>query len=137
MILSAVLMLRYLGEKDADVPKLRYDRYGHSYYMDVTNLVDYGADNEIELSIRNLQKNEFMGPFLMYPGEELTSHVLPKPNHAGKRVVYTKSLVPAGPPRYVKGAKRPVITEAKVMGNVTLTKGTQLRVRVDLPPEKL
>lgn len=116
---------------------LRYDKYGHSFYMDITDLVNYGLDNAIELSLRNVEKNEFMGPFLLYPNEETTGEVLSDVKKVKKPVVYTHSLISKGPPRYVKGAKRPIITEARVTGNVTLKKSTQLRVKVDLPPEKI
>ena len=116
---------------------MKHDRNGHSFYVDITDLVEYGADNEIAISMRNLDQNEFMGPFLLYPDEAPASQVLPKPSPALTPVVYTRSLIPPGPPRYIKGAKRPVITDAKVTGNVTLSRPTQLRVRVDVPPEKL
>lgn len=116
---------------------LKQDRYGHSFYVDITDLVDYGSENEIDLSMRNMDKNEFMGPFLMYPDEGLTSEVLSKPNGVNGRVVYTGSLIPRGAPRYLKGAKPPVITQAVVIGNVTLGRATQLRAKVDLPPEKI
>jgi hypothetical protein len=117
---------------------LRHDRNGHSFYADVTDLVHYGADNEIIVSLRSLEPNEFMGPFLMYPEEGMVTDVLARPTAAGSPpVIYTRSLIPAGPPRYTPGAKRPVITEAKVTGNVTLTKATQLRVKVDYPPDKI
>ena len=56
------------------------------------------ADNEITLSLRNLEQNEFMGPFLMYPDEGLTGEVLPKPGGPKRRVVYTGSLIPRGRP---------------------------------------
>jgi hypothetical protein len=87
--------------------------------------------------MRNLEPNEFMGPFLMYPDEALTSALLSRPSRASTPVVYAGSLLPPGPPRYLRGAKRPAITQARVIGNVTLGKATQLRVNVDLPPEQL
>jgi len=116
---------------------LKHDRYGHSFYVDMTDLVKYGADNRLTISMRNLEQDEFMGPFLMYPDEALASEVLPRPRQASKPVVYTRSLIPPGPSRYSQGAKRPVITEAAVTGNVTLAKATHLRVKIDLPPDKL
>ena len=116
---------------------LRRDRNGNSFYVDVTDLINYAASNDIEFSVRSMDKNEFMGPFLMYPGEELTGEVLSKPGNVSKRVVYTRPLIRPGLPRHIKGAKHPVITDARVTGNVTLRKSTQLRVKVDLPPEKI
>jgi len=114
---------------------MKHDRHGHSFYVDVTDLVNYGADNKIAISMRSLEANEFMGPFLMYPEEGAATRVLPGPSRPSRPVVYTRSLIPRGPPRYGKGAKRPVVTEARVTGNVTLGKGTQLRVKIDLPPD--
>lgn len=116
---------------------MKHDRYGHSFYVDITDLVEYGADNQITISMRNLEQNEFMGPFLMYPDEAPASEVLPKLTPAPMPVVYTRSLIAPGPLRYIKGAKRPVITEAKVTGNVTLGKATQLQVKIDLSPDKV
>lgn len=116
---------------------LRHDRYGHSFYADITDLVEYGADNEITISMKNLEPSEFMGPFLMYPDEELTGEVLLKPHGVKERVVYTGSLIPRTAPRYIQGAKRPVITQASVTGNVTLGKAIQLQVKIDLPPDKV
>ena len=51
-------------------------------------------------------------------------------------MVYRGSLAPPLPKRYQRGAG-PVVTEAKMMGNVTLTRGVELRVQVNLPPEKI
>jgi hypothetical protein len=119
-------------------PMLRHDHYGHSFYADVTDLVHYGADNEIILSMRNLESNEFMGPFLMYPDEGQVNAVLPKPIPTDAQpVVYTRSLIPPGPPRYLRNAKRPVITKASVAGNVAPGKATQLQVTIDLPPDQV
>ena len=73
----------------------------------------------------------------MYPDEGLTGEILPKPGSPEQRVVYTGSLIPPGAPRYLAGAKRPVITQAMVTGNVTLTRPTQLQVSIDLPPDKI
>ncbi|SVD01751.1 uncharacterized protein METZ01_LOCUS354605, partial [marine metagenome] len=96
---------------------LMNDTTGHSFYMDITDLIGYGVDNEIELFMQEMNENEFMGPFLMYPGEELTGDVLSKPKDIDMRVIYNKSLISPGPPRYIKGANRPVISDATVMGN--------------------
>ncbi len=127
----------FINSKDSGT-MLRQDRYGHSFYIDITDLISYSSSNEIELSIRDIDKNEFMGPFLMYPSEELTSKVLSKPISINNRpVVYTKPLITPGLPRYIKAAKRPIIIEAWVTSNVTLTKATQLRVKVDLSHEKI
>ena len=116
---------------------LRRDRYGHAFYLDVTDLVDFGKENEIRLSARDLEANEFLGPFLMYPDEGLTAEVLPAASPPETPVVFAGSLVPPPPRRYAKDSRRPVIVEAVASRNVTLNRPTQLRVRVDLPPEKL
>jgi|GEM_PF-900993 len=116
---------------------LKLDGNGHSFYADITEAVDYGGDNALKLSLRNMAKNEFMGPFLLYPDEGLTDEVLPQPGGLEPRVVYTGSLIPPGAPRYLAGAKRPVITQALVTGNVTLTEPTQLQATMDLPPDKI
>jgi hypothetical protein len=117
-------------------PLLRHDRYGHSFYADVTDLVHDGTDNRVTISMQSLELNEFMGPFLMYPDEPAVSAVRPAPTRAEPPpVVYTHCLVPKDLPRYVRGVQRPAITEARVTGNVTLSKGTQLQVKTDLPPE--
>ncbi|HUT23193.1 MAG TPA: hypothetical protein VM492_02495, partial [Sumerlaeia bacterium] len=113
---------------------LRLERYGHSFYVDITDVVKYGDDNQIALSMKNLAKREFMGPFLLYPDEGRTEQVESHPAAAPlESVVYTRTLILPGPPRYVKGAKRPAITEAETTGNVTLTTATQVRVKIDLP----
>ena len=116
---------------------LRRDRHGHAFYLDVTDLVEFGKENEIRLSARDLEANEFLGPFLMYPDEGLTAEVLPRASPPETPVVFAGSLVPPPPRRYAKDARRPVIVEAVASRNVTLNRPTQLRVRVDLPPEQL
>lgn len=63
--------------------------------------------------------------------------VLSTPGGRNERVVYSGALIPQGVPRYFKGAKRPVITHAAVIGNVTFSRPTQLQVQVDLPPDKI
>lgn len=116
---------------------LKHDRYGYSFYADITDLVNYGADNEITISMKNLEPGEFMGPFLVYPDERPTAEVLSKPQGVKERVVYTGSLIPRAAPRYDQGAQGPLITQASVAGNVTLGKATQLQVKIDLPPDKV
>jgi hypothetical protein len=116
---------------------LRHDRHGHAFYLDVTDLVEFGQENEIRLAARDLEANEFLGPFLMYPDEGLTAEVLPAASPPETPVVFAGSLVPPPPRRYAKDARRPVIVEAVASRNVTLNRPTQLRVRVDLPPEQL
>jgi hypothetical protein len=44
--------------------------------------------------------------------------------------------VPAPQPRYRKG-EGPKVIEAKMMDNVTLREGAELRVKLDQPPEKI
>lgn len=122
---------------------LKLDANGNSFYVDVTDLVNFGlalADgNTIRLDLRNLGQNEFMGPFLIYPYETLSEEWTVEPTDVAEsadRVVYTRSLIPLEPPRYLKGSP-PKITRAFVTGNVTLTQSTQLQVHVDQPPESL
>lgn len=123
---------------------LKLDANGNSFYVDVTELVHYGlaaaANNTIQLDLRNLGQNEFMGPFLLYPSELLSAEWATEPTTPGEvegGVVYTRSLIPPGPPRYRKRGAPPKITHASVTGNVTLTRSTQLHVHIDQPPEAL
>ena len=122
---------------------LKLDANGNSFYIDVTELVHYGlaaAHNTIQIDLRNLGPNEFMGPFLLYPSEALSADWATEPTTPGAvegAVVYTRSLIPPDPPRYVKGGAPPKIIHASVTGNVTLTQSTQLHVHVDQPPAVL
>jgi len=121
------------GEK---VDMLRWDGPSSSAFADLTDRVKYGNENSITLSIKGMAPNRFMGPFLLYPDESATDRVLPTPGQADNAILYTHALVPVPPPRYRKG-EGPKLVEAKMMSNVTLREGTELRVMVDLPPEKL
>jgi hypothetical protein len=121
------------GEK---VDMLRWDGPSSSAFADLTDRVKYGNENSITLSIKGMAPNRFMGPFLLYPDESATDRVLPTPGQADNAILYTHALVPVPPPRYRKG-EGPKLVEAKMMSNVTLREGTELRVKVDLPPEKL
>ncbi|MFN8488037.1 MAG: hypothetical protein U0350_10620 [Caldilineaceae bacterium] len=123
---------------------LKLDANGNSFYVDVTELVHYGlapeASNTIQLDLRHLGQNEFMGPFLLYPYEALSEGWAAEPTDVAEstgRVVYTHSLIPPRPPRYLKGGAPPKITEAYVTGNVKLTQSTHLHVYVDQPPDAL
>lgn len=118
-------------------PVLRYDPNSLCYFVDITDFVDYGGENTIGLSMRYVASNGFMGPFLMYPEEPMTEQVLSTPGPARSNVVFTKSLIPPGPPRYSKNAKRPRILSAEVAGNVTLKSPAELRAQVDLPPGQI
>ena len=120
---------------------LKLDANGNSFYVDLTELVLYGlaseSANTIQLDLHNLGQNEFMGPFLLYPPEALSADWATEPGEVEGSVVYTRSLIPPGPPRYVKGGVPPKITQASATGNVTLTQSTQLHVHVDQPPDAL
>jgi hypothetical protein len=117
----------------AKVAALRWDAPSSSAFADLTDLVNYGGENHITLSINGLPADGFMGPFLLYPAEAGTNVVLPGPAGADQPVIYVQSLAPALPTRYRKNAG-PKVIEAKMMENVTLTESAELRVKLDLPP---
>ena len=121
------------GEK---VDPLLWDDPSSSAFADVTDRVTYGGDHRITLSIQDLQANQFMGPFLLYPEEAATSCVRPTLGHADHPVCYTHALVPAPRPRYRQG-QGPKVIEATMMDNVTLREAAELRVKLDLPPEQI
>ena len=121
------------GEK---VDPLRWDDPSSSAFADLTDRVKYNEENDITLSIKGMAPNRFMGPFLLYPEEAATDRVLRTPGQTDNPVRYTRALVPAPRPRYGKG-EGPKVIEAKMMGNVTLREGAELRVKLDLPPEKI
>ena len=121
------------GEK---VEPLRWDDPSSSAFADLTDRVKYGGENSITLSIKGMAPNRFMGPFLLYPEEAATDRVLPTPGPTDKPVRYTRALVPAPRPRYRKG-EGPKVIEAKMMDHVTLREAAELRVKLDLPPEKI
>ncbi|MCF7848750.1 MAG: hypothetical protein K9M45_07875 [Kiritimatiellales bacterium] len=118
------------------VAPLRWDDPSHSAVFDLTDLVKYGGENSVTLFLKRMASNHFMGPYLIYPEEGSTDKLLPGPGAADLRVVYKQSLVPALPPRYRKNAG-PKVIEAKMMENVTLREAAELRVTLDLPPEKI
>tara|TARA_Y100001970_G_C14068270_1_gene767931 strand:- start:706 stop:1149 length:444 start_codon:yes stop_codon:yes gene_type:complete len=78
-----------------------------------------------------------MGPYLIYPEEEWTNKILSKPQNTYNPVVYTKSLIPMRSPRYLKGKSGPLITNARVVDNVSEGRNTQIEVSLDLPPDKI
>ena len=121
------------GEK---VEALRWDDPSSSAFADVTDRVKYGEENHLTLSLKGLAPNQFMGPFLLYPEEAATDQVLPAAGQADQPVRYTRPLVSPPRPRYRKGAG-PKVLEAQMMDHVTLREAAELRVKVDLPPEKL
>lgn len=121
------------GEK---VEPLRWDDPSCSAYADVTDRVKYGGENRVTLEVKNLAENGFLGPFLLYPEEAATDQVRSRPDEREEAVVYTRVLTPAPPPRYRRG-EGPKVTEANMLDRVTLRAPAELRVRVDLPPEKL
>jgi hypothetical protein len=86
--------------------------------------------------ITELPTGAFLGPFLLYPHEALTTDVLPEPGQRAPRVVFTRPLVRAPTGRYREGAG-PRVVEAHMLGNVATTKGAELRVRLDRPPEQI
>ena len=116
---------------------IQNDNISHTYFVDITDLIEYGNDNTILLSMDDLGKNEFMGPFLVYPQEQIINKVLSKPEKQYKPVTYTKSLVKAGKPRYLKGKSGPIIMDASVTENVSPGKVSQLEVRLNLSPDKI
>ncbi len=121
---------------DQPVPSVRWDKPSNSAYVDVTNLVSYGSENRLELFIPTLKANSFMGPFFQYPDEADTSKILPAPQSPELHVIYKGPLVPALPPRYCS-AEGPAVLEGEMMSNVTLSREAELRVKVNLSPEKI
>ena len=113
-----------------------WDSHSTSAFVDVTDLVNYGRENRLKLRFASLNQNGFMGPFLLYPEEAETEKLLPAPLSHEPQVVYEGSLVPKPLTRYREGGG-PIITEAKMLGHVTLRDGAPLQVRVNLPPEKV
>ena len=45
------------------------------YYVDLTDRVQWGADNRLDLSLDGLGENQFLGPYLDYPPAALTTQV--------------------------------------------------------------
>ena len=116
---------------------LLQDNPSCSAFSDITDLARYGAENRLELSMKHLPGDVFMGPYLLYPSEASTTEVLPEAVAPAARVVYAgDSMVPAPNPRYRRG-EGPKILEAKMMGHVTLKASAELRVKMDLPPERI
>ena len=118
------------------IDPLRWDNPSSSAFADLTDRVKYGEENRITLLIKGMASNRFMGPFLLYPQEAATDRVLRTPGQPANPVRYTRALVPAPRPRYGKG-EGPKVIEAGMMGNVTLKERAELRVKLDLPPEKI
>ncbi|MBF89992.1 MAG: hypothetical protein CMG75_10165 [Candidatus Marinimicrobia bacterium] len=116
---------------------IQNDNKSHTYFMDITDLIEYGVENTVQLSMNDLGINEFMGPYLIYPEEEWTNKILSKPQNTYNPVVYTKSLIPMRSPRYLKGKSGPLITNARVVDNVSEGRNTQIEVSLDLPPDKI
>jgi len=118
------------------VEPLLEDGPSTSWYADITDSARYGGQNTLTLSVKNMGPNQFMGPFLLYPAEAATDRVLPTPVLTDQPVCYTHSLAPARQPRYRKDGG-PQVVEAKMMDHVTLNEAAELRVKLDLPPEKI
>lgn len=118
--------------------ELRRDRNGNAFYLDLTDLAQYGATNRIALSLPELSTHDFMGPFLLYPEEARTTELTDRPTETAgaEPVVYSNDLTVPLPVRYAR-ENAPVILEAVAEGKVTLTRPTRLRVRVNLPSERL
>lgn len=116
-------------------PLLR-DAPSNSWFADITDLVVAGGDNRIDLAVAELPPNAFLGPFLLYPAEPLTSDMSPEPTPASARVVFTRPLVQPPSGRYREG-KGPRVVEARMQGNVTLRRPAVLQVRLDRPPEQV
>jgi len=127
----------YINGKDCtDLLKKDYCR--HSLFLDATDLLKYGDDNEVIISMRNLVANDFMGPFLMYPEEPNTVETLSRSAPLDEnRVVFSGSLIQPNPPRFLTGSKAPEITQAYAVGKVTLSKPTKLVAKVNLPSDQI
>ncbi|MCX6877402.1 MAG: hypothetical protein NTW21_26870 [Verrucomicrobia bacterium] len=118
------------------IDPLDWDRPSSSAYADVTEFVRYGEANTLTLTLKGMGPNQFMGPFLLYPEEAATDRVLPTPVLTDKPLCYTHSLAPALQPRYRKDGG-PKVVETKMMDHVTLSEAAELRVKLDLPPERI
>lgn len=118
------------------IDRLLRDAPSNSWFADVTDPVVAGGDNRLELAIAELPPNAFLGPFLLYPAEPLTSDVSPEPAPAFARVVFTRPLVRPPSGRYREG-EGPRVVEARMQGNVTLRTPAILQVRLDRPPEQI
>lgn len=112
------------------------DKPSNSVFADITDLVRYDGANQLTLAIADLRADTFLGPFLCYPDEAVTNTVSPAPERVLTNIVYRGSLTPPLPPRYQRNAG-PVVTDARMLGNVTLTREAELRVQVNLPPDKI
>jgi hypothetical protein len=73
--------------------ELTYDRPSNSVFVDITDLVQTGT-NQLKLSIAELGAGVFMGPYLGYPDEAMTTAVLPAPVRASPPVVYRGPFCP-------------------------------------------
>lgn len=118
------------------IDRLLRDAPSNSWFADVTDLVVVGGDNRLELAVAELPPNAFLGPFLLYPSEPLTSDVSPEPASAFARVVFTRPLVRPPSGRYREG-EGPRVVEARMQGNVTLAKPAALQVKLDRPPAQI
>ena len=137
------LIIPFLSQTAVDVTlngqpvtSAHWDKPSNSAFADVTDLVNYGVENQLELSIKELAPKAFMGPYLLYPEEAATTQVLPEPSSSDRQVVYKQPLVPSPRTRYRKG-QGPKVIEGKMLAHVTLTGEAELRVTLDLPPEKI
>ncbi len=88
-------------------------------HADISDLVNHGENNQIELLFPEMSENNFMGPFLIYPEEGNTTEITPVPGEVLKPIVYTQPLDPTPPLRYKKGAD-PRVEEVKMLGNVRI-----------------
>jgi hypothetical protein len=113
-----------------------WDMPSQSAFADVTDLVKFGAENRLELSLGAINQRAFMGPFLLYPQEAPTSEVLAQPESVDQQKIYSGPLLFAPPSRYRRGAG-PQVTEAKMMRNVTLDSEAELRVKLNQPSERI
>ena len=118
------------------VEPVRWDDPSNSAVFDLTERAVYGGDNTVTLTLKGMDTNRFMGPFLIYPDEPATGRVLPAPVLTDQPVCYTRVLVPALRPRYRAGAG-PQVLEAKMTGPVTQKEAAELRVTLDLAPERI
>jgi hypothetical protein len=113
-----------------------WDRPSTSAFADVTDLVRYGAENRLELRLGEMAADAFLGPYLLYPEEAASNQVMAGPGSAERQTVYRRTLGPALRARYRPGAG-PRVTEAGMTAHVTLTAKAELRVKLDLPPERI
>lgn len=109
------------------------------HYADLTDVVQWGVDNVLELEIERLTANQFLGPYLDYPPSCVTPV---SPELDSPAVVYDGPVDPEMPARTpaVAGSKQkvPVITSVTMVPEFLLGgQETKFAATVDMAPDEL